>query len=79
MKESLIADTGFWIALFDGKDKNHFSAKAGLKFLFRNYQVCVSDFIIFETVTYLSCSVKRHDIAVRFLNKIRACNLTVLT
>jgi predicted nucleic acid-binding protein len=27
MKESIFIDTGFWIALFDNRDKKHFSAK----------------------------------------------------
>jgi predicted nucleic acid-binding protein len=33
MKEPVIADTGFWIALFDGRDKNHIFAKSGLKLM----------------------------------------------
>jgi len=77
MKEAIIVDTGFWIALFNKKDKNHFSAKNRFKSLSQNYRLCVSDFIVFETVTYLNCSIKRHDLAVRYLKKVKECGLKV--
>ncbi len=77
MKETIIADTGFWIALFNKHDKNHLSAKNSFKPLSLKYRICVSDFIIFETMTYLNCSVKRHDSAVLFLRKIQQIGFTV--
>jgi len=71
MKETVFIDTGFWIALFDRRDTNHLAAKNGIQTLLRRYQNCLSDFIIFETLTYLNCSVKRHDLALSFLEKVR--------
>lgn len=78
MKEPVFTDTGFWIALFDRYDRMHSIAKNGLVRLLQQYRVFLSDFIIFETITYLNCSLKRHDLAIRFLEKIRASSLTSL-
>jgi predicted nucleic acid-binding protein len=72
MKNAVLVDTGFWIALFDTRDINHFRAKNSLKPLLQNYRLYLSDFIVFETVTYLNCSIKRHDLAVLFLEKVQA-------
>ena len=78
MKNAVLVDTGFWIALFDTRDINHFRAKNSLKPLLQNYRLYLSDFIVFETVTYLNCSIKRHDLAVRFLEKVQETSLTTL-
>jgi len=78
MKEQIFIDTGFRIALFDKRDTNHFFAKDALGSLLRNSHLYMSDFILFETLTYLNCSVKRHDIAVRFLTEIRKSPVTIL-
>jgi predicted nucleic acid-binding protein len=79
MRESVFIDTGFWIALFQDRDRNHVTAKNALKPLLRNYHILLSDFIVFETITYLNCSLKRHDLALRFLEKIERSLLDVLT
>lgn len=78
MKEGVFIDTGFWIALFDSRDTNHVLAKKCLKPLLRNYRLYLSDFIVFETITYLNCSIGRHDLAMRFLAKIEEPILTAL-
>jgi len=78
MKESVFTDTGFWIALFDRRDQNHIKAKSNLKPIFKNYQLFLSDFIVFETITYLNCSLKRHDLAIRFLEKIQNPSFNIL-
>jgi len=78
MKERIFIGTGFRIALFDKRDTNHFFAKDALGSLLRNSHLYMSDFILFETLTYLNCSVKRHDIAVRFLTEIRKSPVTIL-
>jgi len=51
MKELVFVDSGFWIALIDERDQNHYAAKAALKPLLQRYRICLSDFIIFETLT----------------------------
>jgi len=77
MKDHLFIDTGFWIALLDQRDQKHPLAKRHLKTLLRNYRICLSDFIIFETMTYLNCSIKRHDLALSFYKKTRAPGISV--
>jgi len=78
MAKAVFIDTGFWIALFDKRDRNHLSAKNSLEFFIKNYRLYLSDFILFETITYLNCSVKRHDLAVRFIKKMQKPTLKML-
>ncbi len=78
METAILVDTGFWIALFDKRDLNHSIAKDSLKPLLQNYRLYLSDFIVFETITYLNCSIKRHDLAVLFLVKVQEPVLTTL-
>ena len=78
MKTAVFVDTGFWIALFDKRDLNHSVAKDSLKPLLQNYRLYLSDFIVFETLTYLNCYIKRHDLAVLFLVKVQEPVLTTL-
>jgi uncharacterized protein len=70
MKEKAFIDTGFWIALIDNKDDNHEITINNLQTILNNFQLYTSDFIIFETLTYLNCSVKNHALALEFLKKI---------
>ena len=62
MKEAVIVDTGYWIALFDRRDTNHSIAKRNLETLLQDYRMYLTDFIVFETITYLSCSIGRMSI-----------------
>ena len=78
MKKAVFIDTGFWIALFDKRDRNHLSAKNNLESLIKNYSLYFSDFILFETITYLNCSIRRHDLAIRFLKKAQKPILKML-
>lgn len=78
MKPGLFVDTGFWIALLDRRDRNHERAKDSLSGLLGGYRIYVSDFAVFETMTYFNCSLGRHDLAVRFLNKTETAGFTVL-
>jgi predicted nucleic acid-binding protein len=78
MKKAVFVDTGFWIALFDRRDRNHPFAKNSLKPILEIYRLYLSDFIIFETITYLNCSIKSHSLALRFLAKAQEPTLTTL-
>ena len=78
MKDLVFVDSGYWIALVDQRDQNHSIAKNALKPLLYGYRICVSDFIIFETLTYFNCSLKRHDLALNFLKKTESPGLSVL-
>ncbi len=77
MNKRVFVDTGFWIALIDKRDQNHAIAKQSLKPLLNNYNVCASDFIIFETLTYLNCSLKRHDLAMQYLSKMETPGIRI--
>lgn len=79
MKERIFLDTGFWIALFDRRDANHISAKQSLGYLLGKCHLYISEFILFETLTYLNCSIKRHDLAIRFLTRIQESPAKILT
>jgi uncharacterized protein len=78
MKEAIIVDTGYWIALFDSRDRNHSIAKRNLKVLLKNFRLLLTDFIVFEAITYLNCSIGRHDLALRFLAKTKESGLTII-
>ena len=78
MKEAIIVDTGYWIALFDRRDSNHAAAKRNNKIILQSYRLYLTDFIIFETITYLNCSIDRHDLSLRFLEKTKESTLTVV-
>ena len=77
MKERIFIDTSFWIALFDKNDQFHSQAIAGLCEIENNFSALCSDFIIYETITYLNCSLTNHGLALKFLNAIKSSNLTV--
>ena len=79
MKERVFVDTGFWIALIDKRDQNHTHAKQSVRPILKKYNVCLSEFIIFETLTYLNCSLKRHDLAITYLNKMDNPGIRVFT
>lgn len=79
MKSAVFIDTGFWIALLDARDRNHAAARVAIRPLLENRRNYLSDFIVFETITYLNCSLKRHDLAIRFLDKTRNPVLNVLS
>ncbi len=74
--KKIFVDTGFWIALFD--DRDSLSSEAVMLFnrSFSNHSIVTSDLVIGETLTYLNCSLKRHDIATLFLKKLRSLPLT---
>lgn len=74
MRENVFVDTGFWIALFDEQDEHHREVKNNLKSILKDYNLFISEFITFETITYLNCSIKNHDLALKFLNKIDSTN-----
>lgn len=78
MKEQVFIDSSFWIALLDQKDQKHPIARDYLKTLLQNYRICLSDFIVFETITYLNCSIKRHDLALTFLKKTEPPGISLI-
>jgi len=70
MKTRVFIDTGFWIALFDARDEHHQKAKKNLESILTNYDLYISEYILFETITYLNCSIKNHTLALTFLDRV---------
>jgi hypothetical protein len=65
----VFVDTSYWIALFDRKDQNH-KRSVKLSEQLKTSKIIVSDFVIFETITFLNTSVKNHSLALLFLDFI---------
>lgn len=78
MKEKVFIDTGFWIALFNKEDEYHQIAQKKFRSILKNYHLYSSEFIFFETITYLSCSIKNHDLALKFLDRIESNNFVTI-
>ena len=78
MKQALFVDTGYWLALLNKKDHNHSLAKSKVD-LIKKVKVVISDFIIFETITFLNSSLKNHTLALLFLDFIQSLdNLEII-
>jgi len=78
VKERVFVDSGFWIALLDSKDIHFCSAKDIFAKLCGEYEAVSSEFVVFETITYLNCSLKQHDLAVRFLESIHSSGMIIM-
>ncbi len=70
MRHIVYVDTGFWIAHIDAKDARHNNTKKTFVSVFNSNEIVSSETIIGETVTYLNCSLKRHDLAIAFLDRL---------
>ena len=71
MKTPLFIDTGYFLALLNKKDKNHNIAKNNINKL-KESKIIISDFILFETITFFNSSLKNHNLAVTLLNFINS-------
>ena len=78
MSRAIYVDTGFWIALMDSKDSHHGNAKKIFNSIFENGEMVTSEAVVGETVTYLNCSLKRHDLVVTFLDHLESSPLRLL-
>ena len=79
MSQSVFVDTGFWIGLMDTKDSKHIEATRIFDSHFSANRITTSEWVISETVTYLNCSLKRHDLAIAFLNQTESVPMRILT
>lgn len=78
MNRAIYVDTGFWIALMDAKDGQHGNATKIFNGDFEDNEIVTSESVVGETVTYLNCSLKRHDLAMAFLDHLDASPLRLL-
>ena len=67
--KAIFADTSYWIALFDRRDQNH-KHSVKLSGHLKTSSIIVSDFVVFETITFLNTSAKNHSLAMLFLDFI---------
>ncbi len=63
----------FLVSLFNSKDEMHLKAVSLLD-SFKKSKVIISDFILFETITFLNASLKNHAFALKFLKYIESGN-----
>jgi uncharacterized protein len=69
MRKAVFVDTSYWLALLNKKDRNHKSAKNEIDSL-KQAKIIISDFIIFETITFLNSSLKSHALTLLFMDFI---------
>ena len=56
-----IVDSGFFIAAFREKDKNHESAQFNLKKIFEKFQIIINELIVHEVLTYIRRKDGHHE------------------
>ena len=78
MRKAIFVDTGYWLALLNKKDSNHEIAKSKIDTL-KQSKIIISNFIIFETITFLNSSLKKHTLALLFMDFIQSLeNLEII-
>ena len=79
MRQQVFADTSFWIALLDKADQHHGEAvNAFRKLSASRIDLFTSEFVVFETATYLNCSLKNHAIASAFMLSLSPSSVSVI-
>lgn len=68
--EKAFVDTGFWIGFLNRRDQFHKQAKDYFKVALDTYEIVTSTFIVYETISFINCSLKNHQLAVDFLDRI---------
>jgi len=74
LKKTFI-DTAFWIAYLNRKDQFHQKAEEYFKVALGIYKIQTSCFILYETVTFINCSLKNHRLAIDFLDRIEEAQI----
>lgn len=64
-KLPVFIDSSYWIAFLDAKEERNPIACRQFQAL-KEHVSFTSNFIIFETLTYLNCTARRHDLAIKF-------------
>jgi hypothetical protein len=68
--EKIFIDTSFWIAFLNKRDQFHKEAEDCFPVLLEIYRIQTSNFIVYETITFINCFLKDHQLAIDFLDKI---------
>ena len=65
MAQEVFVDAGFWIALFTPRDEHHIEALVAWREVTSNHWRSVTtNWTLYEALTFLSCSLGRHDRAI---------------
>lgn len=62
----VFVDTSAWIAFLDAGDSAHDQVARFLKAAVGKCRLFTTDYVVFETLTYLNCSLKNHRLAADF-------------
>lgn len=68
--EKAFIDTSFWIAFINKGDQFHKEAEDYFTVALETYRIQTSVFIVYETATFINCSLKNHQLALDFLDSI---------
>ena len=68
--EKAFIDTTFWIAFLNRRDQFHKEAEDYFKVALQRYKILTSTFIVYETITFINCLLKNHQLAIDFLDRI---------
>ena len=69
MAREILADTGFWVALFYPPDGHYSQARNTWRQVVRErWPTATTNWTIYETLTLFNCRFHRHDLAVRVLD-----------
>ena len=62
----VFVDTSAWIAFLDAGDTAHSGVSRFFKTAVGKTRLLTTDYVVFETLTYLNCSLKNHRLAATF-------------
>lgn len=74
MIESVFVDTSAWIAFLDASDKHHPKIANFIKSSVGKRCLVTSDYVVYETLTYLNCSLKAYKLAKDFYAKVQSAS-----
>ncbi len=65
MVQEVFVDAGFWIALFNPRDEHHAEARdIWREVVSHQWPTVTTNWTLYEALTFLRCSLRRHDRAV---------------
>jgi len=72
--DRVFVDTGAWIAFLDAGDEHHKPVAEFFRKSAGELSLVTTDAVVFETLTYLNCSLKSHRLAVDFYRSVKAAS-----
>lgn len=79
IRQPVFVDTSFWAALFNRRDDHYKDASSFYSTQSELFLLFTSEVVLFETITYFNCSLKRHDMACDFYTKMRSMGNNILS